>query len=59
MECVAASGAPDSSPGHPEATHEVFSWTRKYATVFLFDVFVPGAIAGVHLAYFVLVMIYK
>ena len=28
MGCVTASGAPRSSRRHPEATHEVFSWTR-------------------------------
>ena len=26
--CVTASGAPDCSRRHPDATHEVFSWTR-------------------------------
>ena len=29
MRCVTASGVPDSSRRHPEATHEVFSWTRS------------------------------
>ena len=29
MGCLTASGAPDSSRRHPEATHEVFSWTRS------------------------------
>ena len=29
MDCVTASGTPDSSRRHPEATHKVFSWTRS------------------------------
>ena len=29
MGCVTASGAPDSSRRHTEATHEVFSWTQS------------------------------
>ena len=46
MGCVTASGAPGSSCRHPEATQEVFSWTRtcepaaqkppKIANTFLF-----------------------
>ena len=33
MGCVAASGVPDNSRRQPEATHEVFSWTRSCETV--------------------------
>ena len=32
MGYVTASGAPDSSRRHPQATHEVFSWTRSSAS---------------------------